>query len=163
MSTLPPAVTADLRRLVESECLGVSLFAAAAERAHSHQHREAWRALHALEVKTQAGIASFIERTRPQIPSTNFLANTAGHVGGTGLQLLPYGLQLRAVRKGTTRYLPAFNRLARYFENSLEFPFFEYVVRHELAIIGFTSRALTRSPDALDPVLRLLDEAVPRI
>jgi hypothetical protein len=34
-------------------------------------------------------------------------------------------------------------------------------VQHELAIISFTTRALAAQRNALDPVLRLLDEPVP--
>ncbi len=162
MTTIPPRIAADLHRLVESEDLGTSFFAAAADHASSTHHRDAWHALHELEVRTQAGVTAFLERTHPRLPVTNAVADTLGRIGGSGLPLLPYGLQMRTVRETTTRYLPAFHRLASYYENTVEAPFFDYVVRHELAIIEFTSHALADAPAALDPVLRLLDQPVPR-
>ncbi|MEV0295323.1 hypothetical protein [Nocardia sp. NPDC050710] len=162
MTTIPASVAADLHRLVESEELGSSFFAAAADRAKSTRHRDAWQALCELEIRTQAGVTAFLERAQPHIPPSNTVADTVGRIGGSGLPLLPYGLQLRAVRETTTRYLPAFHRLASYYENTSEAAFFDYVVRHELAIIEFTSHALADAPAALDPVLRLLDQPVPR-
>ena len=65
------------------------------------------------------------------------------------------------IRHGTKRYLPAFQRLAEHYTDTDDAPFFDYVVRHELAIISFTTNALAAERNALDPVLRLLDEPVP--
>ncbi|MEV6060983.1 hypothetical protein AB0L62_13375 [Nocardia asteroides] len=163
MTTIPAAVAADLHRLVESEDLGSSFFAAAADHASTSRRRTAWQALHELETRTQAGVSAFLDRTQLAIPSTNAVADTVGRIGGSGLHLLPYGLQLRAVRETTTRYLPAFHRLARHYDNTAEAAFFDYVVRHELAIIEFTSHALADAPASVDPVLRLLDHPVPRL
>ncbi|MGW6422598.1 hypothetical protein ACWF82_07970 [Nocardia sp. NPDC055053] len=163
MTTIPTRITADLHRLVESEDLGSSFFAAAADHASSSRRRAGWQALHELEIRTQAGVNAFLERAHLAIPPTNAMADTLGRIGGSGLHLLPYGLQLRAVRETTTRYLPAFHRLARHYENTPEAQFFDYVVRHELAIIEFTSHALADAPGCIDPVLRLLDHPVPRI
>ncbi|GAD86784.1 hypothetical protein [Nocardia asteroides] len=162
MTTLPTDIAADLRRLVESEDLGSSFFAAAADHAAVPRHRAGWQALHELEIRTQAGVGAFLERVHPAIPSTNAVADTVGRIGGSGLHVLPYGLQLRAVRETTTRYLPAFHRLAHYYADTAEAAFFDYVVRHELAIIEFTSHALADAPAGLDAVLRLLDHPVPR-
>ncbi|MEV0062745.1 hypothetical protein [Nocardia sp. NPDC050718] len=160
MTTIPTRIAADLHRLVESEDLGSSFFAAAADHASSRR-RAGWQALHELEIRTQAGVSAFLERADLAIPSTNAMADTLGRIGGSGLHLMPYGLQLRAVRETTTRYLPAFHRLARHYENTAEAQFFDYVVRHELAIIEFTSHALADAPACIDPVLRLLDHPVP--
>ncbi|MET9214518.1 MULTISPECIES: hypothetical protein [unclassified Nocardia] len=161
MTTIPTRIAADLHRLVESEDLGSSFFAAAADHASSARRRAGWQALHELEIRTQAGVSAFLERADLAIPSTNAMADTLGRIGGSGLHLMPYGLQLRAVRETTTRYLPAFHRLARHYENTAEAAFFDYVVRHELAIIEFTSHALADAPTCIDPVLRLLDHPVP--
>lgn len=161
MTTIPSRIAADLHRLVESEELGAAFFAAAADHAGSAPRRHAWQALHELEVRTRAGVCAVLERAHPDLPVSNAVADTVGRIGGSGLGLLPYGLQLRSIRHTTARYLPAFLRLASFYENTAEAAFFGYVVRHELAIIEFTGRTLADAPNALDPVLRLLDEPVP--
>jgi hypothetical protein len=159
----PPAhaITRDVARLVESEELGTSLFRAAAGRARSEHARHAWTTLHELEKQTNAGVAAFLTRAGLDVKPTNTVAEAAGSAGGTALHLLPYHLQLNAVRLGTHRYLPAFRRLAHHYQDTTEAPFFDYVVQHELAIIAFTSSTLAGSASALDPVERLLDHAVP--
>lgn len=161
MTPLPPAIARDLARLVESEELGTSVFGAAARVTRSDRHRRSWNALRDLEIQTNAGVADFIARSGLELKPTNTLARAAGSTGGAGLQLLPYGLQLRAVRLPADRYLPAFHRLARYYEGTEEAAFFDYVVQHELAIIEFTGKALADARGPLDPVLRLLDRGVP--
>lgn len=153
------ALTRDLRRLVESEELGTSLFAAAAGTSGRHQH--SWNMLKELEIQTNAGVAAFIERAGLTLSPTNNLAEGVGRTGGFGLRLLPHHVQLRVVRAGTTRYLPAFRRLAAHYAGTGEARFFDYVVEHELAIIEYTERALSDSTSALDPVRRLLDRDVP--
>ncbi|WKG12422.1 hypothetical protein QX204_13515 [Nocardia sp. PE-7] len=105
MTTIPAGVAADLRRLVESEDLGSSFFAAAADHTSSSRRRTTWQALHELEIRTQTGVSAFLERAHLAIPSSNAMADTVGRIGGSGLHLLPYGLQLRAVRETTTRSL----------------------------------------------------------
>ncbi|MGV9408877.1 hypothetical protein ACWDOP_03095 [Nocardia sp. NPDC003693] len=160
---IDPIVRADLRRLVESEELGASMFGTAERLATDDAQRRAWNALHELEIRTNAGVGAFLDRTGLAIAHANSLASAAGTAGAVGLRVLPYGIQLRAVREGTTRYLPAFHRLAAHYAGSPEAAFFDYVLRHELAIIEFSSNALAHAPGALDPVLRLLDSEVPGV
>lgn len=162
---LPVHVKRDLARLVESEALGEAMFATAAHLSLSDRERRAWSALRDLEIQTNAGVSSFIERTELSVRSGNRLASAAGVSGATATRVLPFSARLKTVRLGTKRYLPAFRRLAEHYAATEEAKFFDYVVRHELAIISFTTEALAEAPtekrNALDPVLRLLDEPVP--
>lgn len=158
---LPTQVTRDLARLVESEALGVAFFATAAHLSITEQERRAWGALRDLEVQTNAGVSSFVERAELPGGARNRIASTAGFSGGTGLRLVPFSTRLKVIRHGTKRYLPAFQRLAEHYTGTEDAMFFNYVVQHELAIISFTTKALAAERNALDPVLRLLDEPVP--
>lgn len=165
MTTTDPQVTRDLTRLIESEALGASMFATAARLTREPSRQRGWELLHELEVRTDAGVTAFLRRhelTPPAALSTG-LAGAAGSVGAHGLRWAPYAVQLDTVRLGTRRYLPAFRRLAEHFRGTDEAAFFDYVVRHELAIIDFTTTALTGARGALDPVQRLLDGDVPGI
>ena len=157
----PTQVTHDLARLVESEALGEAMFATAVHLSSSDPERRAWSALRDLEIQTNAGVSGFIERAELPGSASNRLASTAGVSGATALRILPFSARLKAVRLGTKRYLPAFQRLAQHYAGTEEAEFFDYVVRHELAIISFTTEALAQERNALDPVLRLLDEPVP--
>ena len=158
---LPTQVTRDLARLVESEALGEAFFATAAHLSISEQERRAWSALRDLEVQTNAGVGSFIERAELPGSAKNRVASVAGFSGSTGLRIVPFSTRLKVIRHGTKRYLPAFQRLAEHFAGTEHATFFDYVVQHELAIISFTSDALAEQRNALEPVLRLLDEPVP--
>lgn len=160
-TSVPPQVARDLARLVESEALGEAFFDTAAHLGGTQQERRGWEALRDLEVQTNAGVSSFIERASLNCHSTNRIASTAGFSGATGLRLMPYSTRLKLIRQGTKRYLPAFHRLAAHYSCTDEAPFFDYVVQHELAIISFTTAALATERGALDPVLRLLDDPVP--
>jgi hypothetical protein len=162
LTVVPSGVRHDLRRLVESEALGAALFEAAAGHARTAERKRSWIALRDLEIQTKAAVARFIERSGLEVVATHRIAEIAGTTAGTGLVLLPYRHQLRAVRTGTARYLPAFRRLAEHYHRTQEAPFFDYVVRHELAIIEFTTNAIAVAGSALDPVNRLLDEGPPR-
>jgi hypothetical protein len=161
LTGLPPPIVCDLNRLVESEEFGASLFETAAKLTRSDRTQCAWSALRDLERQTNAGVAAFIARSGISLEPTNAVARVAGFSGGTGMQLLPYRLQLRTFGLVSKRYLPAFRRLARHYEGTEEAAFFDYVVRHELAIIEFASNALADARGPLDPVLRLLDGGVP--
>jgi hypothetical protein len=158
---LPTQVTRDLARLIESEALGVAFFATAAHLSVTEQERRAWGALRDLEIQTNAGVSSFVERAELLGGAKNRIASTAGFSGATGLRLVPFSTRLKVIRQGTKRYLPAFQRLAEHYTGTDDAMFFNYVVQHELAIISFTTRALAAERNALDPVLRLLDEPVP--
>ncbi len=158
---LPTQVTRDLARLIESEALGVAFFATAAHLSITEQERRAWGALRDLEIQTNAGVGSFVERAELRGGAGNRVASAAGFAGGTGLRLVPFSSCLKVIRRGTNRYLPAFQRLAEHYTGTEDARFFNYVVQHELAIISFTSGALAAERNALDPVLRLLDEPVP--
>jgi hypothetical protein len=159
--TLPSTVIRDLHRLVESEELGTSLFTAAADHARTDEHRKSWQALRDLEIQTNTAVAEFIQRSGLDLAPRNKLAEIAGAAAGTGLWPLPYGLQLRAVRTGTIRYLPAFRRLAEHYRGTGEALFFDYVVQHELAIIDFANNSLAGAREPLDAVTRLLDQGAP--
>ena len=161
MTGLPPPIVSDLNRLVESEELGLSLFETAAKLTRSDRHQEAWNALRELEKQTNAGVTAFIARSGLALAPTNTVARAVGSSGGTGMQLLPYRLQLRTFGLVAKRYLPAFHRLARHYEGTEEAAFFNYVLRHELAIIKFAGNALAGARAPLDPVRRLLDAGVP--
>lgn len=158
---LPTPVTRDLARLIESEALGVAFFTTAAHLSVTERERRAWGALRDLEIQTNAGVRRFVERAELPGAARNRIASTAGVSGGSGLRLVPFSTSLKVIRHGTKRYLPAFQRLAEHYTGTDEAEFFDYVVRHELAIISFTTRALSAERNALDPVLRLLDEPVP--
>ena len=158
---LPIQVTRDLARLVESEALGEAFFATPAHLSISEQERRAWSALRDLEVQTNAGVGSFIERAELPGSAKNRVASVAGFSGSTGLRIVPFSTRLKVIRHGTKRYLPAYQRLAEHFAGTEHATFFDYVVQHELAIISFTSDALAEQRNALEPVLRLLDEPVP--
>ncbi len=160
---LPPRVTRDLARLIESEALGESMFATSARLSVTEQERRTWGALRDLEVQTNAGVHRFLERAEIPLTATHRLASAAGVSGAAGLRLAPSRLRLKVVRQGTKRYLPAFHRLAEHYAGTDEARFFDYVVQHELAIIAFTAKALAAERSALDPVLRLLDEPVPGV
>ena len=162
MTQPPPThVTRDLARLVESEALGEAMFATSAHLSFSDQERRGWSALRDLEIQTNAGVSGFLERAELPGSASNRLASTAGVSGATALRVLPFGTRLKMIRLGTKRYLPAFLRLAEHYAGTEEAEFFDYVVQHELAIISFTTEALSQKRNALDPVLRLLDEQVP--
>jgi hypothetical protein len=158
---LPAGVTRDLARLIESEALGVAFFATAAHLSVTEEERRAWGALRDLEIQTNAGVSSFVERAELPGGARNRIASTAGFAGGTGLRLVPFSTRLQVIRRGTKRYLPAFQRLAEHYTGTDEAMFFKYVVQHELAIISFTTRALAAERNALDPVRRLLENPVP--
>ncbi len=158
---LPTHVARDLARLVESEALGEAFFATAAHLSINEQERRAWSALRDLEVQTNAGVGSFIERAELPGSARNRVASAAGFSGSTGLRLVPFSTRLKVIRQGTKRYLPAFQRLAEHYAGTEDAAFFDYVVQHELAIISFTTDALAAQRNALEPVLRLLDEPVP--
>lgn len=157
----PRHVARDLARLIESEALGEAFFATAAQHSDSEPEHRAWTALRDLETRTMAGVSSFVQRAELPRSAENRLASTAGSSGASGLRLVSFENQLKVIRYGTKRYLPAFLRLAEHYRRSDDARFFDYVVQHELAIISFTTRALAAESDALDPVLRLLDEPVP--
>jgi hypothetical protein len=161
LTGLPSPIVCDLNRLVESEEFGFSLFETAAKLTRSDRTQAAWSALRELEKQTNAGVAAFIARSGLALEPTNAVARAVGSSGGTGMQLLPYRLQLRTFGLVSKRYLPAFHRLARHYEGTEEAAFFNYVLRHELAIIEFASNALADARAPLDPVLRLLDAGVP--
>jgi hypothetical protein len=158
---LPRSVLRDLRRLVESEDLGESLFAAAARLSVSDKAREQWRALEHLETQTKLGVRRFLDRSGLPVTPVNRLATGAGTVGGAGLHVIPEGARLAVIRLGTRRYLPAFERLAAFYQRTDEAPFFDYVVEHERAIITFTELALAHDRNALDRVMRLLERGAP--
>ena len=158
---LPAHVRRDLARLIESEALGEAHFATAARLSRTGTERRAWSALRDLETQTKAGVSSFIERAELPGSAKNRIASTAGHSSATGLRLVPFSTRLKVTWHGTKRYLPAFQRLAEHYTGTDDAKFFDYVVRHELAIISFTTMALAAERGALDPVLRLLDEPVP--
>lgn len=161
MIGLPAPIVSDLNRLVESEEFGTSVFEAAARLTKSDRAQGAWGALRDLETQTNAGVVAFIARSGLALKPTNAAARAAGSSGGTVMHLLPYRLQLRTFGLVSKRYLPAFHRLSRHYEGTEEAAFFDYVVRHELAIIAFASNALAGARGPLDPVLRLLDGGVP--
>lgn len=160
---LPTQVKRDLARLVESEALGEGFFATAARLSGNDLERRAWGSLRDLEIQTQAGVRSFLERAELPGRAQNRLASTAGVSGATGLRLTPFRTRLKVIRHGTDRYLPAFHRLADHYSGTEHAAFFDYVVAHELAIISFTTDALAEERQALDPVLRLLDQPVPGV
>jgi len=85
----PPHVVRDLARLVESEALGEAYFCTAAHLSSTEQERRGWEALRDLEVQTNAGVSSFIERANQPCPATNRIASAAGFSGATGLRLIP--------------------------------------------------------------------------
>lgn len=154
---LPPVVARDLARLVESEDLGEAFFGAAV-RTCAARERDTWDALHALETKTRDGVRRFIERSGVDVRSIAPLAGTVGAFGGQALGRLPTHLALRAIKLGTRRYLPSFQRLAGFYAATPDAPFFDFVVDHELAIIACADATLAGVADALAPVVRLLDE-----
>jgi hypothetical protein len=158
---LPRSVFRDLGRLVESEDLGESLFATAARLSVTDQARKQWRALERLETQTKLGVHRFLNRSGLPVEPTNRVATGAGAVGGLGLRVIPERARLTAVRLGTRRYLPAFERLAAFYQRTDEAPFFDYVVEHERAIIAFSELALAHDRNALDPVMRLLEHGAP--
>lgn len=157
---LPTHVLRDLSRLVESEYLGESLFATAAQLSTSEQARTQWRTLAYLETQTKDALHRFLDQY-PAVAPINRLATGAGAVGAVGLRTLPERSRLTAIRLGTRRYLPAFERLAAHFQRTQYTPFFDYVVQHEHAIISFTELALAHDRNALDPVMRLLERGAP--
>ena len=161
MTGLPPPLVCDLNRLVESEEFGTSVFETAAKLTRSDRTQGAWSALRDLEKQTNAGVAAFVARSGLALKPTNAVARAAGSSSGTGMQLLPYRLQLRTFGWVSKRYLPVFHRLARHYVGTEEAAFFDYVVQHELAIIEFASNALADARGPLDSVLRLLDGGVP--
>jgi hypothetical protein len=160
-SQLPRSVFRDLVRLVESEDLGESLFATAARLSTTDKAREQWRALEHLETQTKLGVRRFLDRSGLVVTPTNRLAIGAGTIGGVGLRVIPKRARLTAIRLGTRRYLPAFERLAAFYQRTDEAPFFDYVVEHERAIITFAELALAHDSNALDSVMRLLEHGAP--
>lgn len=155
---LPTRVVADVRRLVESEELGEAYFGTAARLARSEEQRRCWAALRDLEIRTNRAVARFVDRAELVVASTNRAARAAGTSAGAGGLLIPDAIHLRLLKAGTRRYLPAFRRLADYYRGTDNASFFDYVVNHELAIIAYAEGALRGDRNALDPVLRLLDQ-----
>jgi hypothetical protein len=160
---LPRIVLRDLHRLVESEDLGESLFATAARLSRTDEATRRWRALESLESQTKLGVRRFLDRSGLPVAPTNRLAASAGGIGAWGLRVIPESARVTAIRLGTKRYLPAFERLASYYADTCDAPFFDYVVEHERAIITFTELALARDRNALDGVMRLLERGAPTL
>ena len=159
---MPAPIRRDLHRLVESETLGMAFFGTAAKRARDESHRAAWSTLCELEVRTNDGVQAFLTRSAVVVAPTQPLAAAAGAAAGLGIRILPDNLSWRLLRQGTSRYLPAFKRLAQHYAGTSEQAFFDYVVKHELAIIDAAEHAERGDIRGLDAVHRLLDTPVPR-
>ncbi|QZH69440.1 hypothetical protein [Mycolicibacterium farcinogenes] len=160
--SVPAPIRRDLHRLVESETLGMAFFGTAAKHASSDAHRDAWRALTELEVRTNDGVQAFLSRTAVDLAPTQKLATAAGTTAGLGVRMLPDALSWRLLRQGTGRYLPAFKRLAHHYAGTPEQAFFDYVVKHELAIIDAAEHAMRGDVRGLGAVHRLLNAPVPQ-
>jgi hypothetical protein len=159
---VPHQVRRDLVRLVESEELGESFFAAAANATIDESRRAQWEALHQLEAQTNRAARDFIEGCELDLKTTNAVAVGMGSVSGTVLHLMPQHVQLASLKLTSKRYLPAFRRLAHYYRATEHSPLFDYVVAHELAIVAFADKARHVNGCALDAVKRLLDAGTPK-
>ncbi|MFV8047981.1 hypothetical protein [Mycobacterium sp. 48b] len=152
-----------LRKLVESEELGESFALVAASHAREERQEEAWRTIHALEAQTNEATRKFLQHSGVCVKPTNRLAGTAGRFAAPPSVYWPWRVQLHSLRLATRRYLPVFQRLSDAFYGTAHQDFFEYVVDHEVAIIGFIERELAGKPASLDAIHRLLDAAVPTV
>lgn len=159
--SLPHQVQRDLVRLVESEELGEASFATAAKVTTDDSRRAQLVALYQLEVQTKRGVRNFIERCELDLNTANAIAAGVGLAGGAFLHLMPEPIQLASLKLVSKRYLPAFRRLNDYYLGTEHWPFFDYVVAHELAIIDFAEMARFHNGCALDAVNRLLDMGIP--
>lgn len=155
-------VLRDTARLVESEELGMSFFAAMARSARSATAREPWEALYELEAQTNRAVTAYISRSGLSLNPTHSVACVAGAAGGTGMTLLSDPLKCAVLKQSTRRYLPAFRRLSEHFVETDEGGFFRYVLDHELAIIDFAEKSRDHRDDALYQVTALLGGAYAR-
>jgi hypothetical protein len=148
----------DLAILAESEGTGEKLFATASRLTRDKRRREAWDAMHELEVQTRAGVHTFFEKSQIPVPLLEQVGLVTGVPAGATLVMLPWVWQMRAFGVVTRRFLVVFRRLAHDFEGTEAAVFFDYVVAHEKAIGEFAIRELSNEGGSIKPVRDLLGQ-----
>jgi len=146
----------DLDLSVDSEVLGEALFGTAARIVRSHERREKWSALAALEAQTMKRLDEYLSASA-QSGSAGAAARFRGQAMGVMFALLPWRAAMKALGDGTARYLAAFRRLETGAQSELDRSFFEYLVAHEVAIRDFAQAELSgASEGSLAPIHALL-------
>jgi hypothetical protein len=149
---------ADLQHIHASEVYGIALFTTAARLTKTHDHKQKWLALKALEEQTLSQYYAYMLQSGQAIvnPKGWYLK---GRAEGMALGLMPWRMAMRMLRDGTAPFQEKFLRLKTHASPS-EQAFFAYIYAHEKAIEAFAVKELAKEPNSLQAVNNLLGSAL---
>lgn len=149
-----PQYKTDLQRIHESEVYGVALFDTVARLTRNPERKQKWLVLKALEEKTLQRYLAYMRATNQSVMEPTSW-RLKGHAEGLVLGLLPWGIAMRLVKKGTQPFQEKFLRLKQH-SDGIHQEFFAYVYAHEKAIEAFAQKELSGDQSSLTAVKNLL-------